>query len=70
MQSAKSQFEIVKDISEQLCFGGSCALCDSDYTASSGKRVLGRYYQKSSTGYPEPITEPFNLCEDCFNKHK
>jgi hypothetical protein len=69
MQSANSQFEIVKDVTEQLRFGGSCALCGFDYTATNGKRVLARYYQESSAGYPEPITEPFNLCADCFNKH-
>lgn len=69
MQSANSQFEIVKNITRQLRFGGSCALCDSDYTVHTGKRVIARYYEESSSGYPEPISEPFNLCVDCFNKH-
>lgn len=70
MQSANSTFEIVKDISNRLCFGGSCALCGSDYNAQTGRRVLARYYVKGAGNYPEPIEEPFNLCVDCFDKHK
>ena len=47
--------------------GGSCAICDDDYTSLSGARVLAEYYEENGT-HKYRITEPFNLCKKCYER--
>lgn len=54
-------FEIVEtDTNQHLAKSGTCALCNNPYTF--GNRVIAEY--RESGGYL--ITEPFNLCDRCF----
>lgn len=57
-------FEIVEvQHCSQLTLSGSCALCNEEY--QYGNRVLAEYYDGKHL-----ITEPFNLCDRCFEVHK
>ena len=59
-----SNFRIVEKANNQhLANKGNCALCGKRYLF--GNRVIGEYTE--SGGYL--ITEPFNLCDKCFQKH-
>jgi hypothetical protein len=47
----------------QLTLSGSCALCNEQY--QYGNRVLAEYYDGKHL-----ITEPFNLCDRCYQVQK
>ena len=57
------------DIKRQLPLkeSGNCANCGTYYTTLSGVRVLATYTEIHDGGEVD-ITEPFNLCIDCYNQ--
>lgn len=50
---------------KELTRSGTCALCGNAY--KFGNRVIAEY---RDTGTNYLLTEPFNLCDSCFEYHK